>query len=86
MSSNTTPANLKSSDPNYHKRWYQANKEKHLAYLSQKIICECGKQVSRNSIHRHRLTTTHSKRMKDQGYAWVKINSNLDNSSLDSND
>lgn len=47
---------------------YYANdefREKHMNYLKHKIQCECGKEVSRVNINRHKLTIVHLKRMED---------------------
>lgn len=38
-------------------------RDKHLAYLREKVTCECGKVVSRVNKQRHMTTPLHKKRM-----------------------
>ena len=47
----------------YRNQWYQKNKEKHLNYCKERIICECGKEISRNSSSKHKTSEHHKKRM-----------------------
>lgn len=39
-------------------------RDRHLAYLREKVTCECGKVVSRVNKQRHMTTPVHHKRMK----------------------
>lgn len=44
----------------YHKNYYQNNKEKML----EKVECECGEFISKNSLNRHKNRKVHIERMK----------------------
>ncbi len=48
----------------YQKKWYEKNKEKHLNYCKEKIDCECGKEISRNSATVHKKSEYHKKRLE----------------------
>jgi hypothetical protein len=48
----------------YYKKWYNENKEQHKSYLLEKIACECGKQVCRNSMRTHKKSSLHQKAME----------------------
>ena len=48
------------------KEYYEANKEKILEKNKEKIKCECGCEVSRNDIAKHRRTNKHKKIMQMQ--------------------
>ena len=48
------------------KEWSQANKEKLNERDSQKIVCECGCEVRRDSIAKHRRTNKHKEIMQMQ--------------------
>lgn len=41
-------------------------RSKHLRYVNQKVPCECGQQVSRGNISKHKRTDKHKKRMTTQ--------------------
>ena len=53
------------SSKEYHKKYYQDHKEKRQEYdknyRSQKITCECGKEVSRHHFARHLRSDSHKK-------------------------
>lgn len=39
-------------------------KAKHLDYVKQKIMCECGKNISRSNMSAHVKTKLHTKKLK----------------------
>jgi len=49
------------------KDYYQNDefKEKHLEYIKEKIKCECGSDVSRVSLARHKRSNMHIKNMNN---------------------
>lgn len=49
----------------YHKEYYQKNKEKVLEYRKQKVMCECGIESSKRHIARHRTSKAHIEAMKE---------------------
>jgi len=57
---------VKKEKKEYYKQWYKDNKEKHKSYLLEKISCECGKQVCRNSLHTHKKSSFHLKKMNNK--------------------
>jgi len=63
----------------YYSNWYQRNKAKHLAYLSEKITCDCGTDVTRGNLSKHRLSNKHkllmsevNKELKLEDYERIK--------------
>lgn len=50
----------------YLREWYKNNKDKHLEYCREKIACECGKSIARNSMSNHRKSKKHMKFVEDQ--------------------
>lgn len=51
-------------DPEYHKKYYQQNKDVILARVTRKILCECGKSVSYCNIAKHKKTEVHNRVVK----------------------
>ena len=47
-----------------HKKYREANREKINEKKNARVICECGSEVSRNSLQRHRKTKKHLDIMK----------------------
>lgn len=47
----------------YCKEWYQKNKDKHLQYCKERVMCECGKLITRTNLPRHKLNNSHKKRI-----------------------
>ena len=43
------------------KKYYNKNKDKIIAKLSEKVKCECGRDVIRTSIYRHKQSAIHNK-------------------------
>lgn len=43
----------------YQKKYFKENKEKISIYLTRKIICECGKEISYVNMKKHKNTNTH---------------------------
>jgi len=41
------------------KQYYALNKDKHLAYMKEKIDCNCGELVQRSTIKRHKRSRKH---------------------------
>lgn len=53
---------MPSKDPEYHKKWYQRNKQKHKEYCGVKIKCEiCGAVFARSNATAHKKTQKHMK-------------------------
>ena len=46
--------------------YYQANRDKILEYRRERVVCECGAVVSRDSLTRHRRTKKHQQWLDDQ--------------------
>lgn len=55
----------------YYPEWYEKNKEKHLAYISKPINCDCGSTISRCGVARHLRSVKHQK--------WEEDSKNTDN-------
>ena len=51
----------------YHVQWYAKNKDKIAEKRKEKVTCECGSEVIRNGLPRHRKSKKHQK--------WVEQNS-----------
>lgn len=51
--------------PYDYKNWYTQNKEKHLAYCSAPVVCECNATVNRCNLAKHKRTKKHIKAMTD---------------------
>jgi hypothetical protein len=49
----------------YYKNWYEVNKEKHLAYMKEKMMCDCEVSVGRTNLKRHMETAKHKKWEKE---------------------
>ncbi len=50
----------KENDNEYHKIYYQKNKEKHKEYCRQKVVCEqCGATYQKSNTTNHRKTKKH---------------------------
>ena len=47
-----------------HKAYYLNNKDSILEYKSQKITCECGLQVSKSSLSRHKKSSRHKMKLE----------------------
>jgi hypothetical protein len=48
------------SSKDYYKEWYAKNKDKHLDYISEKILCEvCNKEITRGNMSVHKKTKNH---------------------------
>jgi hypothetical protein len=48
----------------YDKKYREANKEKILEYKKEKIVCECGCQIRRDCLLRHRRSNNHKELIK----------------------
>ena len=53
--------NNKRNNIEYMKEYYKNNKEKHLKYMKEKIKCECGSEVVRCYIAKHKRSKIHEK-------------------------
>lgn len=53
------------NNPEYFKKYRENNKDKIKARTSKKIQCECGREVSRSKMSRHKRTKIHNKIMKE---------------------
>ncbi len=63
----------------YYSKWYKKNREKQLAYLSEKVTCDCGASVGRGNMSNHCKTKKHkllmsevNKELKLQDYDRMK--------------
>ena len=56
---------IKIKTPYDYKKWYQENREKHLAYVCEKIECECGRSVCRSHLPKHRNSKLHVKSLNE---------------------
>ena len=52
----------------YNKEYYEMNKSKILAKFAEKVICSCGKKISKGNLNSHKKTNLHIKRMKQMFY------------------
>lgn len=50
----------------YMRKYYEKNKEKYKEQRKEKILCECGCVVRRDSIARHKKTDKHEKLMQNK--------------------
>jgi len=50
-------------NPNYYKELYQKRLEKDPNFYKKKIICECGLEIVKNGIYRHKKTKIHQTRL-----------------------
>lgn len=50
-------------DQKYYKIWYDKNKDNHNEYCRQRIVCECGKIISRNSKTQHLKSKIHQTKL-----------------------
>lgn len=52
----------------YHKAYYQIeeNREKMRRYLTRKIVCECGKEISYVNMKKHKNTIAHKYRILER--------------------
>ena len=50
----------------YHKKYYKNNEEYFKKYRSQKITCECGCEVTKNHLLRHKTTPKHIKLVQNK--------------------
>ena len=63
---------LKSDARNVERRsYYKKNQKKILAYQSKLLECECGCEVTRSGIYRHRTSKKHVSRMEAIDKMWV---------------
>ena len=44
---------------------YDKNKEKLIANLCHKVICECGMEMSLANLYRHKKNSRHAKKMEE---------------------
>lgn len=61
----------------YHREWYNNNREKRSEYFKSRVICECGCEVSRGSLSTHRKSPKHKKLMdgtNEGGYSSMYFN------------
>jgi hypothetical protein len=71
----------------YYKKWYNENKQQHKAHLLEKIQCECGKKVCRNSMRTHKKSSLHINAMnKINNYHTKEKPEKDDNKKLTSDD
>jgi hypothetical protein len=63
----------------YYSRWYKKNRAKQLAYLCEKVTCDCGASVGRGNMSNHCKTKKHrllmseiNKELKLQDYDRMK--------------
>lgn len=52
--------NKKTEDPNYRKKYYDANREKILKKMYEKKICECGAVIVSCNMKRHMRSKRHT--------------------------
>ncbi len=45
----------------YSQQWYLKNKDKHLAYITAKVHCDCGSITNRATLVRHQRSMKHKK-------------------------
>lgn len=55
----TCPSKSKDVIKSYNAEWYAKNREQHLAYMKEKLYCDCGAKVCRNNLQRHLRSTKH---------------------------
>lgn len=48
-----------SDNPEYHKKWYSKNKNKHLKNMRVVIKCECGKAIRKYGYNKHIQSNKH---------------------------
>lgn len=49
----------------YRRDWYARNAEKMRAKASEKVVCECGMEISRNNLSKHKKSDRHNQIMKN---------------------
>lgn len=57
---------MPTNPPEYYRSWYEKNKEKHLARMLERVICECGMEIPRNYATRHRAGKRHNQLMNSK--------------------
>jgi hypothetical protein len=50
----------------YMKEYYLNNKEKHLKYMMEKVKCDCGDDISRCYLSKHKRTKIHKKKLEEK--------------------
>jgi spore coat polysaccharide biosynthesis protein SpsF (cytidylyltransferase family) len=58
----------------YMKEYYLNNKEKHLKYMMEKVKCDCGDDISRCYLSKHKKTKIHKRKLEELN---LKENDNL---------
>lgn len=43
----------------------EAFRERHLAYMKERVHCECGFETARNNMSKHRKSRNHEKRIQN---------------------
>jgi hypothetical protein len=54
------------SKKEYNKNWYEKNKEKHIAYCLEKVVCTCGRKISRSAMSYHKRSKIHAQELNDR--------------------
>ena len=50
----------------YKRQWYAKNREKQNAKAREKVICECGMEITRSNLYKHRESIKHKQIMKNR--------------------
>jgi 2-hydroxy-3-keto-5-methylthiopentenyl-1-phosphate phosphatase len=50
---------MPSNDKEYMANYYAANRDKYKSYYNEKIVCECGKTVTKINMYKHKKTLKH---------------------------
>lgn len=48
----------------YNRKYYKKNRDRILSNYAEKVICKCGKTVSKANYYKHLDTNLHKKRME----------------------
>lgn len=51
----------------YYQDWYEANAKRILARAKEKIVCECGAEIARSTMHKHRKSKYHQRMLAVHG-------------------
>ena len=50
----------------YCREWYRKNKDRHFKYITEMIVCSCGKQLQRCHLRRHEKTKLHARLLQQK--------------------
>lgn len=65
MSSEYDPEKYEASK-RYKRTWYAKNSEKLKARAREKVVCECGMEITRSNLYKHRESVKHKQIMKNR--------------------